>query len=100
MDAAGSGASATSAASSADGLIPLVAFSSILRREEVGENAGTFIGKRVVDYDPEKPAKADVVYRFRSNYDENEVMSHLEQFLESKAAADATALIIGALARR
>jgi predicted DNA-binding WGR domain protein len=96
VDAAGSGASATSAASSPDGLIPLVAFSSILRREEVHENAGTFIGKRVVDYDPEKPAKADVVYRFRSSYDENEVIPHLEQFLESNAAADATALIIGA----
>jgi predicted DNA-binding WGR domain protein len=96
VDAAGSGASASSAGSSPNGLIPLVAFSSILRREEIGENAGTFIGKRVQDYDPEKTPKSDVVYRFRSNWDENEVIPHLEEFLNSEAAREATGLIIGA----
>src|SRR6187402_3417730 len=57
VDAATSGASATSAATSTEGLIPLIAFSSINRREDIGQNAGTFVGKRVVDYDPEKPPK-------------------------------------------
>src|SRR5215213_1351381 len=52
IDASGSGADAGSAAASADGSIPLIAFSSIIRREDIGENAGTFIGKRVADYDP------------------------------------------------
>jgi predicted DNA-binding WGR domain protein len=96
VDAAGSGASASSAGSSPNGFIPLIAFSSILRREEIGENAGTFIGKRVQDYDPEKTPKSDVVYRFRSNWDENEVIPHLEEFLNSEAAREATGLIIGA----
>jgi predicted DNA-binding WGR domain protein len=96
VDASGSGADAGSAATSTDGSIPLIAFSSIIRREDIGQNAGTFIGKRVVDYDPEKPAKADVVYRFRSDYDNNEVIPHLEHFLATGAAAETTGLVIGA----
>src|SRR5690349_12269087 len=64
VDAAGSGVDAAGATASTDGAIPLIAFSSINHRDDVGKNAGTFIGKRVVDYDPEKPAKSDVVYRF------------------------------------
>jgi predicted DNA-binding WGR domain protein len=96
VDAAGSGASAASAVASSDGLIPLIAFSSITRRDEVSSNAGTFIGKRVVDYDPEKPAKTDVVYRFRSDWDEDNVIPHLEHFLGTDAAAVTDALVIGA----
>lgn len=96
VDAAGSGADATSAATDPDGVIPLIAFAAINRREDVGQNASTFIGKRVVDFDPEKPARADVVYRFRSDYDNNEVIPHLEQFLASEAAAKSAAIIIGA----
>ncbi len=96
VDAAGSGAEATSAATSSGGLIPLIAFSSINRREDIGQNAGTFIGKRVVDYDPEKPARTDVAYRFRSDWENNEVIPNLEHFLASQAATDATALVIGA----
>lgn len=96
VDAAGAGATATSPASTPGGLIPLIAFSSINRREDIGENAGTFIGKRVLDYDPEKPARADVVYRFRSDWETNEVIPNLEHFLATGAAPEATALIIGA----
>jgi predicted DNA-binding WGR domain protein len=96
VDAAGSGASASGAETSAEGLIPLIAFSSIIRQDDIGQNAGTFIGKRVVDYDPEKPAKADVVYRFRGDYEDNEVVPHLEHFLATNAAPEATGLVIGA----
>jgi predicted DNA-binding WGR domain protein len=96
VDAAGSGASASGAETSAEGLIPLIAFSSIIRQDDVGQNAGTFIGKRVVDYDPAKPAKADVVYRFRGDYENNEVIPHLEHFLATNAAPEATGLVIGA----
>src|SRR6266481_1618724 len=96
VDAAGSGADATSAAKSADGLIPLIAFTSINRREEIGQNAGTFIGKRVVDYDTEKPAKTDVVYQFRSDWEDNELIPNLEHFLATSAAPETPALVIGA----
>jgi len=96
VDAAGSGVSPAGAATSAEGLIPLIAFSSINRRDDIGQNAGTFIGKRVADYDPDKPARADVVYRFRSDWENNEVIPHLEHFLATDAAAEASALIIGA----
>ncbi|HWI58138.1 MAG TPA: STM4015 family protein [Bacillota bacterium] len=96
VDAAGSGVSATAAGAGASEVIPLLAFSSINRRDEIGENAGTFIGKRVVDYDPEKPARTDVVYRFRSDWENTEILPNLEHFLATKAAPDATGLVIGA----
>jgi predicted DNA-binding WGR domain protein len=94
--AAAGGATPASAAPGAGGLIPLIAFSSINRREDIGQNAGTFIGRRVVDYDPEKPAKADVIYRFRSDWEDNEVVPNLEHFLATPAAAEAVGLVIGA----
>jgi predicted DNA-binding WGR domain protein len=96
VDAAGSGASASGAMPSTDGLIPLIAFSSINRREDIGENASTFIGKRVADYDSEKPAKTDVVYRFRTDWENNELIPNLEHYLATDAAREATAVIMGA----
>lgn len=96
VDAAEAGSDASGRTDTADGHIPVIAFSSINRREDISSNAGTFIGKRVVDYDPEKPARSDVVYRFRSDYDENNVIPNLTHFLATKAAPDATAIIIGA----
>jgi len=96
VDAAVSGASAGSADTAPDGQIPLVAFSSINRREEIGQNIGTFIGKRVVDYDPEKPVKTDTVYRFRSDWENNEVIPNLEQYLTTNEALTTTALVFGA----
>src|SRR5262245_15187538 len=52
VDSGALGGDAGDAGSGADGLIPLLAFSSINKRDDVGQNVGTFIGKRVVDYDP------------------------------------------------
>src|SRR5262245_22902545 len=96
VDAAGSGAAASGAPTDAGGLLPAIAFSYINRRDDIGGNAGTFIGQRVADYDPEKPGKSDVVYRFRSNWDDDNLIPNLEHFLATNAAADAVGLIIGA----
>lgn len=96
VDVAASGAGASGACTGAGGQIPLIAFSSINHREEISRNAGTFIGKRVVDFDPEKETKPDVVYRFRGDYDENNVVPNLEQFIASDAASETTAVVIGA----
>jgi hypothetical protein len=51
---------------------------------------------RVLDFEPEKPVRSDVVYRFRSHWEENNVTENLEQFLESDAAEKARGLILGA----
>ena len=59
--ASGAGAAASGSTADADGSIPLIAFSSINRREDISNNAGTFVGRRVVDYDQEKPVRTDVV---------------------------------------
>ncbi len=89
-------AQASDQAASDAGLIPMVAFSNINRREEIFSNAGTFIGRRVVDYDPEKPVKNDVVYRFRSSWDDNNLIAHLERYLALPGSIDVTALVFGA----
>ena len=60
---------AAPAAVEGDEGIPFVAFTGISRREDIFRNAGTFVGLRVVDYEPTKPAKSDVAYRFRSEWD-------------------------------
>ena len=96
VDAASSGVGTGSAPNSADGLIPLIAFSSINRRDEISQNAGTFVGKRVVDYDPEKPAKPELVYRFRSDWESHKLIPNLEHFLATEAAPEANAIVIGA----
>ncbi|MEM7015134.1 MAG: WGR domain-containing protein, partial [Verrucomicrobiota bacterium] len=94
VDAEGAGASAGGVEES-DGAIPLIAFNSIVHREHIFDNASTFVGQRVIDYDPEKKAKSDVAYRFRSDWDEDNLMPHLEHFLETDAALKATAVVIG-----
>ncbi|MFN8607998.1 MAG: STM4015 family protein [Vulcanimicrobiota bacterium] len=76
-------------------LLP-VAFPSVIHKDEIQRNAGTFVGQRVVNYDPEKEARADVAYRFRSDYEEDNWQEHLEHFAQTAAAAQATALVIGA----
>lgn len=81
---------------SAPDLLPLVAFSHIQRKEEISSNAGTFIGQRVVDFDAAKPARTDVVYRFRTDWDGPKVEDGLSSFLSTEAALEATALVIGA----
>ena len=73
-----------------------VAFPSIIHKDEVHRNAGTFVGQRVVDYDSQKEPRADVAYRFRTDYDHDTMMEDLEQFAKSSVAAQVTALVIGA----
>jgi predicted DNA-binding WGR domain protein len=85
------------AAASAPGTdIPLVAFTGISRRDDIFRNAGTFVGQKVVDYDPEKPARTDVAYRFRSNWEGKCAEDDLAHFLATEAAPQTTALVIGA----
>ena len=103
--------------------IPLSAFSQITTRDQISENAGTFIGMPVLDYEREQPAAAasppkkrgffsfgksepeaepkktsdrtDVIYRFRSSWDEDNLVPNLEHFLESSLAAQARGMVIG-----
>jgi predicted DNA-binding WGR domain protein len=84
------------AAPSIDGALPLAAFANINQREDISRNAGTFVGLRVVDYAMDKPARSDVAYRFRSDWDDDVLIPSLEHFLATAAALDATALVIGA----
>lgn len=86
----------SSAEAEQDGAIPLVAFSNIQRQDDVWSNAGTFVGLRVVDYNPEKKADPKVAYRFRTDWDEDNLIPHLEHFLATDAAPQSTALVIGA----
>lgn len=76
--------------------IPFAAFTGISSREDIFRNAGTFVGQRVVDYDPEKPARSDVAYRFRSDWEGKVAEDDLAHFLATDAALNATALVIGA----
>jgi predicted DNA-binding WGR domain protein len=95
VDAA-EGADAGDSGAGGDGNIPMPAFSSINHEDDLRQNIGTFIGKRVMDYDPEKPHKPDVVYRFRSNWESDELLPNLKHFTQTGAAAETVALVIGA----
>ncbi len=77
--------------------LPVLAFRSILKHEDISNNAKTFLGKRVADYDPEKKpvVGGKTVYRFRSDYDEANCIPHLIHFLETEAAAEAIGIVIG-----
>ncbi len=82
---------------SADGTIPLMAFSSITKKEDIYSNASTFMGLRVSDYNPKSKAKSDVAYRFRTDYDDEEgIIPKLEHFLATDAAKASAAIVIGA----
>ncbi len=89
--------SATASTGDAGDALPVLAFRSILKHEDISHNAKTFIGKRVADYDPEKKPAAGgkTVYRFRSDYDEANCIPHLTHFLETNAAAEAIGIVIG-----
>ncbi len=78
------------------GQLLAVAFPSVIHKDEIQRNVGTFVGQRVVDYDPEKPARSDVAYRFRSDYEDNALLDNLAHFAQSEAAAQCSALVIGA----
>ncbi|MEZ6089609.1 MAG: WGR domain-containing protein [Pirellulaceae bacterium] len=77
--------------------LPALAFRSVLKHDDVGYNAKTFIGLRVADYDPDKKPAAGgkTVYRFRSDYDDATCVPNLTKFLETDAAAEAIGIIIG-----
>lgn len=87
---------ATSAAAASHGEIPFAAFTGISRRDDIFRNAGTFVGLRVVDYLPDRPARSDVAYRFRSEWDGKKAEVDLAHFLATDAAPQTTALVIGA----
>lgn len=74
-----------------------LAFRGILKQDDLSNNAKTFIGRRVADYDPEKkPAKGGkTIYRFRNDYDEQNQIPYLTHFLETDAAAEAVGIVIG-----
>ncbi|MBX3172087.1 MAG: STM4015 family protein [Candidatus Eremiobacteraeota bacterium] len=78
------------------GQLLAVAFPSVIHKDEIQRNVGTFVGQRVVDYDPEKPARSDVAYRFRSDYENDALLENLEHFAQTEAAAQCSALVIGA----
>ena len=77
------------------GQLLAVAFPSVIHKDEIQRNAGTFVGQRVVNYDPDKEARSDVAYRFRSDYEDDNWQEHLEHFAATAAAAQCTALVIG-----
>ena len=79
-----------------DGGLLAAAFANINQREDIFRNAGTFVGLRVVDYAMDKPARSDVAYRFRSDWDDDQLIPSLEHFLATSAALETTALVIGA----
>ena len=77
---------------------PLDWFRSIPSLNEVYDNAKTFYGRPVTDYEPDKHANADgsTAFRFRSDWDENHLLPNLRHFVEHEASANAVALVIGA----
>ena len=79
-----------------DGALPAAAFANINQREDIFRNAGTFVGMRVLDYAMDKPARSDVAYRFRSDWDDDQLIPSLEHFLATPTALETTALVIGA----
>ena len=82
--------------SQAPGQLLAAAFPSVIHKDEIQRNLGTFVGQRVVDYDREKPARSDVAYRFRGDYEENATIENLAHFAASEAAGQCSALVIGA----
>ena len=77
--------------------LPAVAFHSVLKQDDLYNNIKTFAGKKVADYDPEKKPTAGgkTIYRFRSDWEEDQQEENLIHFLESDAAAEATGIVIG-----
>ena len=93
VDAGGAGG----AGAEAGAHLPAVAFHSVLKQDDLYNNIKTFAGKKVADYDPEKKPTAGgkTIYRFRSDWEEDQQEENLIHFLESDAAAEATGIVIG-----
>lgn len=62
--------------------------------DELYENAKTFAGRTVEDY--KAGQTGDKIYRFRSDYENDQFEAHLKEFLSSDQASQAIALVIGA----
>ncbi|QDV44501.1 WGR domain protein [Stieleria neptunia] len=91
-------AGSASASTGKDGdVLPVLAFRSIVKQDDIDHNAKTFIGKRVADYEPDKKPTSGgkTVYRFRSDYDDATCIPHLTHFLDTDAASEAMGIIIG-----
>ena len=80
-----------------DSRLPLIAFTSIVKQDDLHSNVSTFVGKRVADYDPEKGAAqgGKTIYRFRSDWENDSFHDDLQHFLDSEAAAEATGIVLG-----
>lgn len=68
-------------------------FHSIKDSNGIYSNAKTFAGKKVVDYDPSN--SDDVVFRFRSDWDNNVCVEQLKKHIDSDRAGDTSAIVIG-----
>ena len=66
----------------------------------IQENLETFVGKRVVDFDPEEgiAAPREVVYRIRTEYDGPEIGELLGELLADPRVGEIPALVIGLFA--
>ncbi|MEQ8791332.1 MAG: STM4015 family protein [Pirellulaceae bacterium] len=87
----------TPAAEGDSELLPAAAFVSVNKQDDLHENVRTFVGKKVADYDRDKgPARGGkATYRFRSDWDSDDLLPNLEHFLASDGAAEATGIVIG-----
>lgn len=63
--------------------------------DEVYSSADSFAGQKVIDFHPKEKLSSGVCYRLRSDWDGNPMAPLLKSFLDSPAAPEATALVIG-----
>lgn len=98
VSAEGSGVSSAGDESAEGTDLPFVSFSNIIHSNEIFENAKTFVGRRVTDFDAGKAAKhgSKHIYRIRSDWEEQDFKPELEKFLANDVAPKAVGLIIGA----
>ena len=77
--------------------LPFASFHSVLKQADIFNNVKTFVGLKVVEYDPDKGASQDgrFISKFLSDWEEDNLMEHLEHFVQSDAAEHAVGLVIG-----
>lgn len=68
-------------------------FHSIKDTDGLYSNAESFAGRKVIDYDPS--SSDDVVFRFRSDWDNNVCVAQLKEHIASDRAGDTSAIVIG-----
>ena len=79
-----------------DGL-PFASFHSVFKSSDIFNNVKTFVGMKVVEYDPEKGGSKNgkFISKFRSDWENDTLMEHLQHFVESECAEHAVGLVIG-----